>query len=299
MIFIDGVGLGDDNPETNPFSAAHFPTLTKITNGKKWLNSTGKIVSDRAVFIPTDPRLNVAGRPQSATGQAVIITGKNVPLHIGRHYGPKPNVEIRALLDEDNFFTQVVKHNKRAALLEAYPDQWHRGINSGKSLPSSYQYAARSAGLPFFDHDTLKDGNALSGDWTGEGWRTQLGFDDIPVFAPLEAGEQLVKLSRNYDFAFMSHWLTDVIGHKGDLTEAIALLSIFDKVIEGVLKEWHDDEGLVIVTSDHGNIEEITHRRHTENDVPTVIIGNGAEAFAKGLSSLQDYVPRMAKLLLD
>ena len=35
-------------------------------------------------------------------------------------------------------------------------------------------------------------------------------------------------MSRNYDFAFMSHWLTDVIGHKGDLAEASALLSIFE-----------------------------------------------------------------------
>lgn len=298
MIFIDGVGLGDNDPETNPFAAAHFPTLTQFTNGRKWLNSTGKVISDRAVFIPTDPRLGVASRPQSATGQAVIITGENVPARIGRHYGPKPNQEIRALLDEDNFFKRVVKHGKSANLLEAYPDGWHKGINSGKSIPASYQYAARSAGLKFFDHEALKDGYALSGDWTGEGWRTQLGFDDIPVLSPFEAGQRLVELSRAYDFAFMSHWLTDVVGHKGDLPEAVKLLHTFDQVMAGVLATWNDDEGLVVVTSDHGNIEEITHRRHTENDVPTLIIGNGKEEFADGLNTLADFVPRMANLLL-
>jgi len=299
MIFIDGVGLGKEDPQINPFMAGNLPTLNALTNGKKWTTNTGHQFTDRAIFIPTDPRMGIPSRPQSATGQATIVTGKNIPALVGRHYGPKPNPQIREILDDDNIFKQLISHGKSTALLEAYPPGWHKGITSGKNLPASYQYALMSAGLSCFNADDLKAGKALSGDWTGKGWKTQLGFDDIPEYMPQEAGKRMVHLSRNYDFAFMSHWLTDVVGHRGKIDEAIELLETFDGVIEGVLAEWQDNEGVVIITSDHGNIEEIGNRRHTTNDIPTVFIGDHKSDFAEGFTDLTGYVKPILELLLD
>ena len=37
------------------------------------------------------------GAPQSATGQATLLTGRNVPAEIGYHYGPKPNPAVSAI----------------------------------------------------------------------------------------------------------------------------------------------------------------------------------------------------------
>lgn len=298
MIFIDGVGLGDDNTATNPFSTAHLPTLEALANGHRWLNSTGRQISKRTIFIPTNPRLGVPGRPQSASGQAAILTGRNVPQIIGEHYGPKPNPHIRELLAEDNFFKQLAAQGKKGGLLEAYPPRWHRGINSGKHLRSSYQQAAYEAGLPIFGEDKIYSGEALAGDWTGEGWRTELGYKDTPVYTPHEAGRKMVEISRDYDFAFFPHWITDVVGHRGDMKDAIAVLERFDGVMAGAVDAWDDDEGLIIITSDHGNIEAIGDRRHTENDVPTVIIGSEKEYFAQGLDDLSHFVPKMGELLL-
>ena len=65
----------------------------------------------------------------------------------------------------------------------------------------------------------------------------------------------------------------------------------------GVAEAWDDDEGLVIVTSDHGNMEHIGNRNHTENDIPTLVIGNAKSAFDDGFHDLTGYVPRMARLL--
>lgn len=299
MIFLDGIGLGADDPSTNPFAAANTPTLRQLANGHRWLASTGRQKSDRALFLPTDPRMGVSGRPQSGSGQAAILTGLNIPRLIGEHYGPKPNKAIRDLLAEDNFFKQTVAHGKQAALLEAYPPRWHRGVNSGKSLRSSYQQAAYDAGLPIFDERAIYAGEALAVDWTGEGWRTQLGYSDTPVYTRHEAGHKLVELSRCYDFAFFSHWMTDVIGHRGTLEEGVAVLELFDGVMAGVLEAWNDTEGVIIITSDHGNMEDIGNRKHTENDVPTVIIGDQKMLFADEFSTLADFVPRMAKLLFD
>jgi 2,3-bisphosphoglycerate-independent phosphoglycerate mutase len=299
FIFLDGIGLGEDDTLTNPFAVAHTPTLHTLSNGLRWLCETGYQESSRAVFIPTDAQLSVPGRPQSGTSQAAILTGKNVPQMIGRHYGPKPDLATRALLAEDNFFKQVIARGKTAALINAYPQGLLNSIGRGKTLRSSIQQGAHEAGLPMFDVEKLYRGEALSEDWTGDGWREHLGYKDTPLYTPQEAGRKMVEIARNYDFAFCSHWLTDTIGHRGTLEEAVAMLERFDGVMEGVLERWDDDEGIIIITSDHGNMEEIGNRHHTENLVPTVVIGSKRHEFAEGFTNLLDLVPRMSKLLLN
>jgi hypothetical protein len=293
MIFLDGIGLGADDPQVNPFAAAHMPTLTALTNGQRWLAGIGRQESDRSMFIPTDANLGLPGRPQSASGQAAIVTGLNVPQMIGEHYGPRPNAAIREILTSDNLFKQVVALGKTAALLEAYPPPWHEAINRGKRLRSSYQQAAHEAGLPTFGEKELYSGDAMSGDWIGQGWRSELGYADAPVFTPYDAGVHMVELSRRYDFAFFPHWMTDVIGHRGPLTDGVAVLELFDGVMAGALDAWNDDEGLILVTSDHGNMEDLSHGKHTDALVPTLIIGSRRHAFAENFTQLTDFAPRI------
>lgn len=299
LIFIDGIGLGEDNPETNPFAIANTPTLHALANGHRWLASTGQQVSERAIFLPTDAQLGIEGRPQSGTNQAVILTGKNVPNIIGRHYGPKPSAETRNLLEGDNFFKTMLTHDKTAALINAYPPRLHYDINRGKTLRSSYQHAVHVAGLPMFTEAELYSGDAMSEDWTGKGWHKHLGYTDTPIYTPHEAGQKMVELSRRYDFAMFSHWFTDVIGHRGTLQEAVNILELFDAVMQGALHEWDDEEGLIIITSDHGNMEHIGSRKHTENEVPTVVIGAEKHLFAENFRDLTHITPRMTELLLS
>jgi hypothetical protein len=296
MIFLDGIGLGDDDPLVNPFAAASLPTLTALTNGKRWVRGIGVQESERALFIPTDPRMGMPGRPQSATGQATIITGRNVPQAVGEHYGPRPNPAVRAVLAEDNFFKQVVGHGKRAALISAYPARLHDAINSGKRLRSSYQQALHEAGLPMFGEAELYSGEGLSEDWTGHGWREHLGYTDTPLYPPEEAGRRIVEVSRRYDFAFFSHWMSDTVGHRGTVEDGARLLEVFDSVMAGMLEAWDDAEGVLIVTSDHGNMEDLSHGKHTENDVPTLVIGDARDVF-RDVHDLSDLVPRMGRLL--
>jgi hypothetical protein len=297
MLFLDGIGLGENDPTVNPFAAANMPIITRLTNGHRWLRHTGRQQNDHALFIPTDPRMGVAGRPQSATGQAAILTGLNVPQLVGEHYGPKPNPEIRRILAEDNFFKRVNRSGKTSALLDAYPPGLHHDFERGKTLRSSIQQAAHDAGQQLFGMEELKARKALTPEWTGSAWRRYLKLTETPIHTPYEAGRLLVEISRQYDFAFHSHWMTDLIGHRGPFERGVDLLELFDGVMAGILDTWDDSEGLIIVTSDHGNMEEIGTRNHTENDVPTLIIGQSKSAFAEGFKALSDFVPRMAQLL--
>jgi 2,3-bisphosphoglycerate-independent phosphoglycerate mutase len=297
MIFVDGIGLGADDPTVNPFAAAPTPTLWQLSNGQRWLRGVGRQSSARAEFVPTDAQIGVAGRPQSGTSQATILTGRNVAQEVGEHYGPRPNEATRAILDHDNLFMQVKKRGQRAALINAYPPQLHADIARGKRLPSSIQQAWLASGEPLWDVAALRRGTALSEDWTGEGWHTHLGYSDTPIYTPYQAGVRMVELARGYAFSFFSHWLTDILGHRGTIDEGIAHLVLFDEVMRGALDTWRDDEGLMLIVSDHGNFELMGDRHHTENLVPTVIVGDGRAAFAAGLRDLSQITPRVLATL--
>lgn len=286
LLFLDGVGLGAQDAAHNPFVKARTPTLRALSGGRLWLRDVPRTAHDGAIFVPTDACLGVGGRPQSATGQAAILTGRNVPALIGEHYGPRPNAAIRELLARDNLFKRVTEAGGRAALLNAYPPRFFERLASGKRLPSSVQQAALTAGVPLRTEADIYAGRALSPDWTGEGWREELGYTDTPLYTPHEAGERLAELARGYDFAMFSHWVSDVVGHRGPLARGVALLELFDGVLAGLLSAWDARDGLIVITSDHGNLEDLSTRTHTRNPVPTVAIGAGREVFAEGLRDL-------------
>lgn len=298
-LFLDGVGLGADDPATNPFAAANTPTLISLTGGKRWLAGAEKQASDRAVFVPTDARMGVAGYPQSGTGQASLLTGLNVPSLIGRHYGPKPDKQTREIISKHSYFRRLTARGKTARLLTAYPPRLLADFERGKTLRSSIQQAAFESGQRHFTLEDVIQRQALTAEWTTEGWRNHLRFRDLPSISPLEAGRLLARLARQYDFAFHSHWLTDRIGHRGALSDGVAVLERFDAVLAGVLDEWDDDAGLIVVTSDHGNMEDLSTRRHTLNPAPTLIIGRRAAEFADGYTCLADFVPACDRMLFN
>jgi 2,3-bisphosphoglycerate-independent phosphoglycerate mutase len=299
LIFLDGIGLGADDATLNPFAVANTPTLHSLSGGQRWLRSTSRTESDRAIFIPTDPRLGIAGRPQSASGQAVIMSGRNVPQEIGEHYGPRPTAAIRAILDETNVYKSVVAAGKSGALLDAYPPDFFRAVERGKRLLSSLQYAAFSAGIPIRGVEDYVAGRALSADFTGEGWRTFLGFPDAPAYTPTQAAALMAELARQHHFSMFSTWITDEIGHRGPFERGVGYLEMFDQIMASLLDCWDFENGLMIITSDHGNMEDLSIRQHTENDVPTVVIGARRHEFAEGFTSLQHITPAVLRLLLD
>lgn len=291
VFFLDGIGLGADDPEINPFAAADLPTLHGLTNGKRWLADTGLLKSQRAVFVPTDACLGVPGRPQSGTSQASLLTGLNVPGLIGKHYGPKPNQETRQIIAQHSYFKTLQERGKSARLLTAYPPRLLHDFARGKTLRSSIQQAAYETGLEHFSVGDVIAKRALTAEWTTVSWRRHLSLQDLPDYSPRQAGKLLARLSRGYDFAFHSHWLTDRVGHRGTLERGVRLLQTFDEVLAGALEEWRADEGLIIVTSDHGNMEDLSSRRHTRNLAPTLIVGERAADFARGYKALTDFVP--------
>jgi 2,3-bisphosphoglycerate-independent phosphoglycerate mutase len=295
---MDGIGLGENNPETNPFARAKMPNLNKLLDGRSLLKDAAPFHGDRATLLAVDPAVGVIGLPQSATGQAILLTGINIPAELGYHYGPKPNPEVAAYLKEATLFSRFVKEGRKATLLNAYPPRYFQGIDSGKRLYSSIPQAVVNAGLPLFKHDDLFSGHALSADFTGEGWRSMLGFAEAPMMGPHQAGRKLGALAKEYDFSLFEYWASDYAGHKQQMDNAIHLMETFDKVIDGLVEDW--DDGLILVTSDHGNMEDLSTRRHTDADVPALVIGNKSarDEFTRNMKNLTDIAPAIWKTVM-
>jgi 2,3-bisphosphoglycerate-independent phosphoglycerate mutase len=273
FLFVDGLGLGADDPTLNPLMGAKMPTVRSLLDGRSLTADSPPLHTERASLVSVDACLGMGGRPQSATGQAALLSGRNVPKEIGEHFGPKPNQAIRDILDQDNLFRNVLERGGKAALLNAYPPAYFAAIQSGRRLHSAITYAASSAGISIRTAKHLQDGQALSADLTGEGWAARSDFPPAPVYAPEEAGGLLANLAREYQLAWFDYWLLDYAGHRGDIAQARALLETCDGVIAGVLNTAESASSLIVLTSDHGNVEDMGRRGHTLNPVPALLIG--------------------------
>jgi len=299
FLFLDGIGLGENDPEKNPFARAKMPTLQSMLGGRKLTRETAPFEGNLATLIALDPNLGVDGLPQSATGQGVLLTGINIPAELGYHYGPKPNPDVAKYLDGQTIFSKTVKAGKKAALLSAYPPRYFEGINSGKHLYSAIPLAFTNAGLSLLTKDDYYAGRALSADFTGHGWRKFLHLPDSPIYEPEEAGKKLAKLASQYDFSLFEYWASDYAGHKQDMDSAVNQLENFDGVLKGLLENWQSEGGILLLTSDHGNMEDLSTRRHTAARVPLLLFGSQTHRreFQNGIHDLTGIAPAISKIL--
>lgn len=297
FLFLDGVGLGADDPAVNPLAAGAYPQLERLLDGARLVGATGRHSSAQAELVPADAQLGVRGRPQSATGQAAILTGINAPQRLGEHYGPRPDARVRAILDEGGIFRRLQQAGLAPYFCNAYPERYFEAVNRGRRLLSAVPYAAVSGGQQLLTHVDLAEGRALAADFTNEAWRVELGYTDAPVYSPTEAGRQLWRICAPYDFIFFEHWLTDVLGHEQALAQGVAMLQRFDSFLGGLLAAADLDQTMVIVGSDHGNLEDCSHGKHTENPALTLFFGAQRHSAANRVAALTDLTPVMLDFL--
>ncbi len=301
FVFLDGVGLGPDDPDVNPFAGAEMPHLQALLGGRRMLAQSAPYHGARASLLALDACLSVEGLPQSATGQAAILTGQNVPALLGYHYGPKPNPPVAAFLRNGNLFNQLKQRGRRSVFLNAYPPRYFEAIHSGHRLYSAIPLAVTSAGLALKTAADLHAGQALAADFTAQGWRDVLHLADTPVITPFQAGARMTEIAAQHDLTFFEYWLSDYAGHRQEMPQALSLLATLDDVLSGILHAWQDDQGLVLITSDHGNLEDLSTRRHTRNPVPAILIGSSQlrRDFSAGLNSLADLAPAICRCILN
>jgi hypothetical protein len=127
------------------------------------------------------------------------------------------------ILQKGTLFSQLKERKRKASLLNAYPPRYFTSIENGYRLPGVIALSASYAGMHLHTKDDLYRGEAISTDFTAQGWRDHLGFSNTPLLDPQQAGERLATLARDCDLAFFEYWLTDVAGHHRDMKTACDL----------------------------------------------------------------------------
>ncbi|HYF95116.1 MAG TPA: alkaline phosphatase family protein [Symbiobacteriaceae bacterium] len=304
LFFIDGFGLGEPDPARNPFMTARMPALQALLGGRPLTREALPFTAPGVAAVPADARLEIEGLPQSATGQTTIFTGVNAARAIGRHLHAYPTPSLKAILAEHSLFRRVVERGKQATFLNAFSPRFFEWVTAGQPAPQDKRYspsastlATLAAGLHCFrSHDQLRQGAAVGFDIDHSVLR-ELGHDLEPV-APAEAGRRAAAVAAEHDFTLYEHFLTDKAGHHQAMDEAIAVLERVDAFLEGLIAGAPPDL-LLVITSDHGNIEDLSVKTHTMNDVPVIAKGPGAEAFAARVRSLTDITPAIMAALTD
>lgn len=269
FIFVDGLGLNPDS-KTNPLLDARLPNLSRLLSFAR----------------PIDACLGVDGLPQSATGQAALLTGINAPKTMGRHIEGFPPAALKELIQQENIFSKLQQIGKRCTFANSY---W---IDDPHQIPLRRQSVTTVMSLSALGgvrHKAeLLDGKAVNHDITR--WTMHTRGYTGELVTPETAADHLLSVAEENDCTLFEYFLTDRAGHSRDPDLISRILSDLERFIPRVAKFSEQPHRLFLLCSDHGNIEDPTTRTHTKNPVPLIALGEKAERF-QTLTRLDEITP--------
>ena len=129
-------------------------------------------------------------------------------------------------------------------------------------------------------------------------------YDLQPEMSIYEVTDKVIEAikSRKYDAIILNYANPDMVGHTGNLEAAIKAVEEVDKKVGEVVNAILEEEGVLIITADHGNIEQMIdyttgepHTAHTTNPVPLALIGMENIKLKEG--KLADLAPTMLEIM--
>jgi phosphopentomutase len=149
-------------------------------------------------------------------------------------------------------------------------------------------HAANGAGTALRTENDLTRDDAVTWDFERDFYRRAVG-ERVPAVEARTAGVHLASIAAQNDLTLFETFLTDLVGHGRIPLAAGDALERLDRFVGGLLAAL-DGKITLVVCSDHGNIEEPEHARHTRNPVPLIALGPLADRFAR-LQSIVDLTP--------
>lgn len=288
LIFVDGLGVGKRDSQINPMAKVLGPYLSVFE---------GEDGYDSGVSKPLDALLDVEGIPQSATGQTALLTGINASKVLGYHLFGFPNPKLQEIIKSHSIIKKVRDAGLKPAFINAFRPRFFEMGDSvwEKGRLSVTTWVNHAADLSFFSLEDVKLEKCIYQDFTN-GELIEQGFD-LPLFSPEKAGEILAKEHLNYDFTLFEYFRTDAAGHSKNMDRATEEIRRLEAFLGEMLKNTNLEETLVILSSDHGNIEDLSVRGHTKNKAMTLLFGVGADRAAQGMESILDMTATVTTLL--
>ena len=129
-------------------------------------------------------------------------------------------------------------------------------------------------------------------------------YDLKPEMSAIEVTDKVVKAinSDKYNCIILNYANPDMVGHTGSLEATIKAIETIDGCVERVVKAMEEKQGVILMTADHGNAEQMIdyktgepHTAHTTNPVPLVLIGMQGVKLKEG--KLADLAPTMLNII--
>ncbi len=104
----------------------------------------------------------------------------------------------------------------------------------------------------------------------------------------------MLKSSRHNDIVMYEYYLTDKAGHAMEHEMAHNVLARIDRFLSSIIDGMRPED-LLVISSDHGNVEDLGTKTHTKNHVPLIAYGSGADALYD-VTSIAEVVPSLMRL---
>ncbi|MCC7304057.1 2,3-bisphosphoglycerate-independent phosphoglycerate mutase [bacterium] len=217
----------------------------------------------------------------------------------------------RKIKPKDLAFTTMVRYQKELPVTVAFPPQDVK-MPLGRVVSMAGMRQLRLTESQKFPHVTYFLNGGANTVYPGE-MRINIPSPDVPTFdlkpemSIYEVTETFKKnLDYNiYDLFVMNFANGDMVGHSGVFDAGVKAVEHVDTCAAQVIKHVLAKNGAVLVTADHGNIDEMTNELTGEIDtehsifpVPFISVYKGAKNnYQFPLGSLQDIAPTVLDFL--
>ncbi len=287
FLFIDGIGVGDEDRAVNPFvfTSSRIFHLTKS-------NDAGDVYPhtyfDNGYIRSIECSMGVDGLPQSASGQTALFTGVNTAKLLGRHLSGFPTRSLKKILREKSIMVLLERKGYRVLFANAFtPPYFEKKI----TRVSATTAMAEGCNRRIRNFRDLEKGGAVFMDLTNK-WLIANGYWVTPRTIK-EAAEVLARVTAENDFTLFEYFITDVRGHRGDFADAVEQAKILEELITTIWSNLDHDEDLLLITSDHGNLEDMSVKTHTNNRIPLILAGKGAESLIGKINKITEVTPAL------
>ena len=288
LIFVDGLGIGTRGAH-NPLDQLDKETATPLA---VFADEEPELPHD-GLLVRTDACLGVEGRPQSASGQTTILTGVNAPALLGYHKQGFPNESMREIIGEHSVFMQLQRAGVGPnTFANAYTPRF---FQTRPRWVSATTVAVEAANMRFRSLEDLQRGEAVYQDFTNK--LVILAGFDVETRTPEQAAQILAALVAAHRFTLYEYFITDRVGHAQDMEGALEVLTNLARFVRAVVARVDLSETTLLLTSDHGNIEDLSLRNHTRNLVPTLVWGARRVEAARRIRTLADITPAIIETL--
>lgn len=286
-LFIDGIGFGKNDPATNPFSKFAGGFLREL-GGLDWPERPAGWHT-----AVTDAHLGMEGLPQSATGQTALWTGINGPQVMGHHKTGFPGPTLIRVIEEHSIVKVFNDHGRQATLLNAYGDKYIERIKTKPRFKSASTHVQQASGQALKTFEDLDRDDAIFMDITHEIMHRFYPESEsrYPLRDPRQRGRDLVAMAGRYDLVLYEYFLTDKAGHDMNWEWSEKIIANLEAFVDGIVECLDPERQLLLITSDHGNMEDLSTKSHTPNKVPTFAFGQGADRIPERVNALTDIAP--------